>query len=162
MQTYWGDRSNHKSDLLFEILEIKLSKENLAHEKASAQRLGLRYQNWVALYLFFDTTMSTSSENKQIWSLYLIRCCDNSLYTGISNDISARWAMHQSGHSRSAKYLRGRHPLSLVFTAAIGTKSAACKAEKRIKKLNKCQKEQIIVGSLALEDVGIAPKRDKV
>ncbi len=97
----------------------------------------------------------------KIWSIYFIRCRDNSLYAGISNDVPARWAVHQSGHPQSAKYLRGRHPLKLVFSSAIGDRSAACKAEYKIKKLSKSQKEQIIMGSLKLEDIGIVPMSDQ-
>ena len=50
-----------------------------------------------------------------LWSVYLIRCGDNSLYTGISNDVPKRFKVHQSGGDRAAKYTRNRHPLQLIF-----------------------------------------------
>ncbi|MGL5806020.1 MAG: GIY-YIG nuclease family protein, partial [Xenococcaceae cyanobacterium] len=52
-----------------------------------------------------------------VWSVYIIRCVDNSLYTGISNDVPKRFEVHQSGSIKAAKYTRTRHPLQLVFTA---------------------------------------------
>ncbi|MDJ0651128.1 MAG: GIY-YIG nuclease family protein [Xenococcaceae cyanobacterium MO_188.B19] len=57
--------------------------------------------------------------NVIMWSIYMIRCGDNSLYTGISNDVAKRFAVHQSGNSQSAKYTRTRHPLKLVFTIVL-------------------------------------------
>lgn len=89
------------------------------------------------------------------WSLYMIRCGDQSLYTGISNDVSARFAIHQSGKAPSAKYLRGRHPLTLVYTVLIGSRSEASRAEYWVKKLPKQKKEQLITGHLCLVDLGI-------
>jgi putative endonuclease len=45
-----------------------------------------------------------------MWSVYMIRCGDNSLYTGISNDVPKRFEVHQSGGAKAAKYTRNRHP----------------------------------------------------
>jgi len=64
-----------------------------------------------------------------MWSIYIIRCGDRSLYTGISNNVPKRFAVHQSGGSQAAKYTRSRHPLQLVFTAEIGNRSQASRAE---------------------------------
>jgi putative endonuclease len=66
-----------------------------------------------------------------MWSVYIIRCGDNSLYTGISNDVPKRFEVHQSGSTKAAKYTRNRHPLQLVFSQEIGDKSAASVAEYR-------------------------------
>jgi putative endonuclease len=85
----------------------------------------------------------------------MIRCGDNSLYTGISNDVSKRFEVHQSGSDRSAKYTRNRHPLQLVFSAEIGDKSAASRAEYRLKKLSKKSKELLIRGKTSLSNLGI-------
>ena len=90
-----------------------------------------------------------------MWSVYIIRCSDNSLYTGISNDVTKRFATHQSGNNKSAKYTRHRHPLQLVFTAEIGTRSAASRAEYYIKKLPKRSKELLVAGITSLSDLGI-------
>ncbi|MGD1921872.1 MAG: GIY-YIG nuclease family protein [Pleurocapsa sp.] len=67
-----------------------------------------------------------------MWSVYIIRCGDISLYTGISNDVAKRFAVHQSGSAAAAKYTRHRPPLRLVFSEEIGTKSEASRMEYRI------------------------------
>ena len=90
-----------------------------------------------------------------MWSVYIIRCGDRSLYTGISNDVAKRFAIHQSGGSQASKYTRTRHPLKLVFTAEIGDRSAASKAEYKIKQLPKKTKERLVAGTTSLFDLGL-------
>lgn len=85
----------------------------------------------------------------------MIRCSDNSLYTGISNNVSKRFEIHQSGSSKAAKYTRNRHPLQLVFSAEIGDKSAASRVEYQIKKLSKRNKELLVTGKISLSNLGI-------
>ena len=75
------------------------------------------------------------------WSLYLIRCNDDSLYTGIATDVARRLAEHESG-TTGAKYLRGRAPLELVFEKKIGDRALASKIEHRIKKLPRSEKQE--------------------
>ena len=91
--------------------------------------------------------------NHSVWSIYIIRCGDRSLYTGVTNNVAKRFAVHQSGSSQAAKYTRTRHPLKLVFTAEIGTKSAAYSAEYHVKKLHKRQKESLVAGTISLADL---------
>ena len=79
---------------------------------------------------------------EQTWYLYMIRCKGNVLYTGITTDISRRFAEHQSG--KGAKFLRGKSPLELVYQQTIGSHSNALKEELRIKKLPKLEKEKLI------------------
>jgi len=88
------------------------------------------------------TSAPTPSEPEVTWFLYLIRCKDGALYTGITTDVDRRFAEHQSG--KGAKYLRGKTPLTLAFQQKIGSRSAALKAEASIKKLSKADKETII------------------
>jgi putative endonuclease len=78
------------------------------------------------------------------WYLYMIRCHDGSLYTGITNDIGRRFARHREMGKQGAKYLRGRGPLEVVFKKKIGNRSSALKIEQKIKKLSKSRKEIII------------------
>lgn len=92
-------------------------------------------------------------KNTSPWSLYLIRCSDNSLYTGITNDVERRFAQHSEGGKQCAKYLRGRGPLVLAFHAKVGNKSQALKAERRVKRLSRARKQQIIRGELKLLSV---------
>lgn len=84
---------------------------------------------------------------KKNWFIYLIRCRNNSLYTGITTDVERRFLEHESG--KGAKYLRGKGPLKLVFYEEVGTKSDASKLEHLIKKLSKKEKESIIKEGIA-------------
>jgi putative endonuclease len=79
------------------------------------------------------------------WSVYIIRCGDTTLYTGISTNVTRRFEEHASSSPRSAKYLRGRAPLELIYTKEIGTQSEATIEERRIKALTKAQKLNLIV-----------------
>lgn len=76
------------------------------------------------------------------WSVYLLRCKDGSLYTGIATDVSRRLAEHAEGE-KGAKYLRGRGPLELVFHQEIGDRGLALKVEHRVKRLPKADKEDL-------------------
>ena len=78
------------------------------------------------------------------WHVYLVRCRDGSLYTGIATDVSRRFAQHQQGEGKGAKYLRGRGPLQLVFKKAIGAQGLALRVEAAIKKLPKARKEKLV------------------
>ena len=78
-----------------------------------------------------------------VWSVYIIRCSDDSLYTGIATDVARRFDEHQAGNIGS-KYLRGRAPLELVFEQQVGDRSLASKIEHRIKKLPRSHKEKIV------------------
>lgn len=70
--------------------------------------------------------------------VYMLRCKDGSLYTGWTNDLEHRLAMHNSG--RGAKYTRGRGPLVLVYSEELPDKEAALRRECAIKKLRREQK----------------------
>ena len=90
--------------------------------------------------------------NTSLFSLYIIRCADESLYTGIAVDVARRLREHEAG-LRGAKYLRGRGPLELVFEQAVGDRSAASSAEHRVKRLDKSAKEALVAGHLSLGDL---------
>ena len=81
------------------------------------------------------------------WYLYLIRCADDTLYTGISTDVDRRFAQHQSEGFAGSRYLKGRGPLSLVFKEKIGSRSLALKVEHRVKRMTKARKEKLIKAS---------------
>lgn len=84
------------------------------------------------------------------WRLYLVRCADGSLYTGIATDTARRLAEHRSG--KGAKYLRGRGPLQLVFDHHAGDRAQALRLEHRVKRLSKQDKERLVLGQLALPE----------
>ena len=77
-----------------------------------------------------------------MWYLYILRCGDDTLYTGITNDISARLKAHASG--KGAKYTRGRGPLELVYQEQQESYSAALKREHQVKQLTRTQKLHMI------------------
>jgi putative endonuclease len=85
------------------------------------------------------------------WYLYMIRCADNSLYTGITTDLDRRFAEHQSQGKKCAKYLRGKAPLQLVFSTPAGDKSTASCLELRLKKCSKRTKEQLVAGETPID-----------
>ena len=76
------------------------------------------------------------------WYLYILRCGDGTLYTGITTDVEKRLEVHRSG--KGAKYTRGRTPLELVYREVCGSHSDALKRESAVKKLTRIQKEAII------------------
>jgi putative endonuclease len=80
-----------------------------------------------------------------VWNLYILRCVDGTLYTGVATDVARRLAEHQAQGSKAAKYVRGRTPLELVYTREVGTRSEALKEEWRIKRLSRAQKEALLL-----------------
>lgn len=76
------------------------------------------------------------------WYVYMLRCGDGTLYTGITDNILRRLAVHQAG--KGAKYTRGRGPLELVYQEKVPDKSAALRREAAIKKLKRAEKEKLI------------------
>ena len=83
------------------------------------------------------------------YSLYILRCADGTLYTGIALDVARRLEEHQGG-VRGAKYLRGRTPVELVFEKPAGDRATALRLEHRVKRLSRAEKEAIISGDLSL------------
>ena len=78
------------------------------------------------------------------FSVYIVRCSDSTLYTGITTDIQRRIKEHNLS-SRAAKYTRSRRPVILVYSCLVGNRSDALKEEYRIKKLTKSQKNELIL-----------------
>ena len=86
--------------------------------------------------------------SKPLWYIYLIRCANGDLYTGISTDVERRF--HEHAKNKGAKRLRGQGPLELMFSASVGDRSSAQKMEFQIKKLSRQKKEALIKGKMAL------------
>lgn len=74
--------------------------------------------------------------------VYILKCKDDTLYTGYTNDLPHRLKMHESG--KGAKYTRGRGPFEVVYTEEFKTKGEAMKREYEIKQLNRSDKEKLI------------------
>jgi putative endonuclease len=76
------------------------------------------------------------------WTVYILRCGDGTLYTGITLDVSARLEVHRRG--QGARYTRGRGDLELVYEEVAGTRSKALVREREIKKLTRRQKLSLL------------------
>jgi putative endonuclease len=72
------------------------------------------------------------------WFVYVVRCGDGSLYTGIATDVEARVSVHNDG--RGARYTRSRRPVTLVYVERRRNRSAALKRELKIKALTRAEK----------------------
>ena len=83
------------------------------------------------------------SKNGGIWHVYMVRCSDGTLYTGITNDLKKRIEAHNSAKD-GARYTRSRRPVKLVYSEQVGSKSAAASLEYRIKKLQRAKKMRMI------------------
>ena len=76
------------------------------------------------------------------WLVYLLRCSDGSLYTGITNDLHKRLKAHAAG--KASKYTRSRLPVRLVMSEPQRSKSAALKRELAIKRLRRAEKDRLV------------------
>ncbi len=85
------------------------------------------------------------------WFIYILRCADGTLYTGIAKDLEKRLAEHNSGGRSAAKYTRSRGPVFLVYSEKVVTHSAAAKREYAIKQMSKKRKELLIANSEKIE-----------
>jgi predicted GIY-YIG superfamily endonuclease len=78
------------------------------------------------------------------WSVYIVRCADGSLYTGIAKDVARRVDEHNANNLLAANYTRARRPVMLVHQEAVTTRSAAGKREYEIKCLSRAEKEALV------------------
>tara|TARA_Y100000590_G_scaffold90669_2_gene102284 strand:+ start:6928 stop:7167 length:240 start_codon:yes stop_codon:yes gene_type:complete len=76
------------------------------------------------------------------WFVYILKCSDDSLYTGITNNIDKRLLAHEEG--KGAKYTKGRGPFKIVYKKKFKSRSEATIREMEIKKLNAKEKKKLI------------------
>ena len=92
-----------------------------------------------------------------VWFLYMIRAADNSLYTGITKDVSRRFREHcstaEATSNKGAKALRGKQPLKLEFCYQVGNRSEALKIEHKVKRLSKNVKENLVSGAQSIDEL---------
>jgi putative endonuclease len=86
--------------------------------------------------------MTPEPESATHWTVYLVRCGDGSLYTGITNDLAARLAAHNRG--KGAAYTRGRLPIDLVYSEGAEDRSTALRREAAIKRMSRSGKIQLL------------------
>lgn len=82
-----------------------------------------------------------------MYYLYILKCADESLYTGITTDLKRRIAEHNDA-KLGAKYTTSRQPVKLAYSKKFKNRSLASKAEAQIKKLKRFQKSELIKGNL--------------
>ena len=85
--------------------------------------------------------------NSANWHVYLLRCADNSLYCGITNDIAKRLRQHNGEIKGGARYTQTRRPCQLVYQEQAENRQAACQREYAIKQLSKSAKEALLAVS---------------
>src|SRR5262249_22002836 len=81
------------------------------------------------------------------WSVYIVRCADGTLYTGIAIDVARRLQEHNSNNRLGASYTRARRPVALVYQETLPTRSAAAKREYCIKQMDRPAKEALVNAS---------------
>ena len=86
------------------------------------------------------------------WFVYMVRNAKGDLYTGITTDLDRRLQEHRSGASKGAKALRGKGPLTMVWTQSAENRSQASKLESHIKRLTKHAKERLVAGMQVVEN----------
>lgn len=89
----------------------------------------------------------TAESDLSSWQVYIARCADGTLYTGIARDVEKRIAEHNAGKSAGANYTRARRPVVLVYREAAADRSAASRREYRIKQLSRAEKLALILES---------------
>jgi len=77
------------------------------------------------------------------WFVYMVRCGDNSLYTGIAKDVDRRIHEHNSNDKLGAKYTKARRPVALVYQETCESRSGATRREYEIKLLSRQEKEEL-------------------
>jgi len=78
------------------------------------------------------------------WFVYMLRCADNSLYTGVTTDVARRVVEHNAEKSVT-RYTRARQPVEVVYQECADSRSLACKRESQLKKLKKIEKEALVL-----------------
>ena len=81
------------------------------------------------------------------WHIYIVKCADNSLYTGVAKDIAKRIDEHNFDDKKAAKYTRVRRPVTLVYSEVHENRSSALKREWQIKALNRHKKLELIANT---------------
>jgi putative endonuclease len=84
------------------------------------------------------------------WFVYIVRCVDETLYTGVAKDVQARIEQHNKG--LGAKYTRGRGPVSLVYCEQLSDQTQALRREMAIKRLSRASKLSLVATFQAGED----------
>ncbi len=117
--------------------EKVLKKTILAHINIKTQKpINIKKFIHINIYSYIQ-----AMENK--WYTYMVRCADNTLYTGITTDLERRVGEH-NGNKKGARYTRSRRPVELVFSEAHTDRSMASSREMAIKKMRTSEKKALL------------------
>jgi putative endonuclease len=89
--------------------------------------------------------MNTESPFPAGWCVYVLRCADGSLYTGITTDVARRVAEHNGAGALGARYTRSRRPVALVYVEPADSRAQAARRETAIKRLDRARKLALCV-----------------
>ncbi len=92
------------------------------------------------------------------WFVYIVRCADDTLYCGITNDLPGRMVAHSTG--KGAKYTRRRGPVSLAFSRRCRDKRLALRIEYQIKQLSRAQKDALVAEPKRISPIARRAQRD--
>lgn len=99
------------------------------------------------VHSFAGTTPAIPShspgEQPDAWTVYILRCSDGSLYTGVTTDLTRRLQEHNFA-ANGARYTRSRRPVHLVHAEIAANRSAACRREYQLKQLSRAAKEKLV------------------
>jgi len=84
------------------------------------------------------------AEAQQPWFLYILRCRNNTFYTGVTKDLERRLKMHNDG--KASRYTRARRPVKMIYQELCGTRVQALVRECQVKELSRKEKEKLILG----------------
>jgi len=87
---------------------------------------------------------SSTSNASSAWRVYIVRCADDSLYTGITRDVMRRISEHNADNGAGASYTRARRPVKLVYQEPAADRSTASRREYQIKQLSRGEKLALI------------------
>jgi len=93
------------------------------------------------------------------WFVYLARCADDTLYCGITNDVAARLAAHNSG--KGARYTRARRPIEVVLVRRCRSRSGALRLEYRVKQLTRAAKRRLVARPALLDQLARLPRKNR-
>jgi putative endonuclease len=118
------------------------------------------FLNENSLFMRIQSKPKSQTKKKKAsssWHLYILRCSDNSFYTGISTNVKRRFKEHCES-PKGAKYTRSHHPVKIVYRKKIGTQGDALKIERLVKRLSKEQKERLVRKERPLPEKRVADK----
>ncbi|MDZ7924726.1 MAG: GIY-YIG nuclease family protein [Marinagarivorans sp.] len=99
---------------------------------------------------------NNSPESLQHWHVYMLRCSDNSLYTGVTLNVGKRLIEHNTCNKKGAKYTRCRRPVVLAYIDSHLSKSQAYQREYQLKQLAKSHKEALVMQNSVTQGLHLA------